>query len=252
MKQIPLGKSSMVALVDEEDYAWALQWRWHAAPQNTLRPDRPPVTWYARRSGKRGEGALGYSLHREILSRKIGRPLLPQEKTDHRDHNGLNCCRDNLRLASSSMNQAHRRQPPSKSGFRGVFYNPATGKWQARIILKKKHLYAGSFPTAEEAALGYDRAAMELFGEFALLNFPGVKQEARVDWEALRKPKHLSSRGVSEKEGKFRVALEIDNKRLSKVFASEEEAAHFYDYHKWLATGDASKLNFPEKFIAYG
>jgi len=44
--------------------------------------------------------------------------------------------------------------------------------WEARISFNTKKIYLGSYKTKEEAARAYDKKAIELFGEFAQLNFP--------------------------------------------------------------------------------
>jgi hypothetical protein len=90
-------------------------------------------------------------------------------EVDHKDRNGLNCCRNNLRAATRSQNGANRVWPRgAKSKYRGIA--PTGKKWLAHIQFKRKQIHLGVFPTEEEAALAYNAAAVLFFGEFSVLN----------------------------------------------------------------------------------
>jgi hypothetical protein len=108
-------------------------------------------------------------LHREILPDAV--------EIDHKNHNGLDNQRENLRPANASLNMANRRKLRKanfSSPFKGVCYAPSawpTKPWLAGCA----HKYIGRFTTEIEAALAYDQAARELFGPFAKTNFADEK-----------------------------------------------------------------------------
>ncbi len=89
---------------------------------------------------------------------------------DHIDSDGLNNRKSNLRLCTGGQNiQNSRRRKDNSSGYKGVHLHGH--KWQARIVKDNKRVSIGQFHTPEEAALAYDLAAREHYGEFARTNF---------------------------------------------------------------------------------
>lgn len=91
---------------------------------------------------------------------------------DHANRNGLDNRRANLRLCNQSQNKANRPAPANNtSGYKGVG-RARSGRWVATITVDYKARHLGTFDTPEEAATAYDAAALEAWGEFALLNRP--------------------------------------------------------------------------------
>jgi len=112
-------------------------------------------------SGRRG--LIG--MHNCIKAPPVGRTW------DHVDGNGLNNQEDNLRLATASQQAMNRkRRNDNTSGYKGVSLHSRLQRWGASIGISGKRIHLGYFDTAEEAALAYNQAAIQYFGEFAKLN----------------------------------------------------------------------------------
>jgi hypothetical protein len=90
-------------------------------------------------------------------------------EVDHRNHNGLDNRRSNLRLATGHQNQGNRRPQGGSPRFKGVYLSRS--KWVAQIRFGGSKRYLGRFTVEEDAARAYDAAARLIFGEFACTNF---------------------------------------------------------------------------------
>jgi hypothetical protein len=161
MKPILLTRG-FVALVDDEDFEWAGQLTWYA--------ELAGYAVYACRRAHLEVGKPKVYLHRQILA------ATKAQIVDHRDHNTLNCVRENLRITNKAGNSSNRpkMRKVTSSIYKGVTFDKRNSKWVAQIESSGKHRWLGSFFDEAEAAKAYDRAANDLFGEFAYLNFQKV------------------------------------------------------------------------------
>ena len=92
-------------------------------------------------------------------------------QTDHINGNGLDNRKSNLRVCYNYQNARNQKlRPNSNSGFKGVSLIKDRNKWVAQIKVNGKVKYLGAYTLKEEAARAYNKAAKELFGEFAWLN----------------------------------------------------------------------------------
>jgi hypothetical protein len=94
--------------------------------------------------------------------------------TDHINGDGLDNRRTNLRQATPTQNNANCGiRGHNTSGYKGVSLRPDRGnRWRATIRIHGLQYFLGLFDDVEDAARAYDAAALELFGDFARLNFP--------------------------------------------------------------------------------
>ena len=129
--QLTQGQS---ALVDDADFEWLSQWKWFA-----VRVKKTNSYYASRREGKGHK-----SMHREVMGCIKGDGVI----IDHRNHNGLDNTRANLRRVTSSENSLNRRDVV------GTCWT--AGKWQVYY----RHQYVGRFATFDEAVAA--RRAVEI------------------------------------------------------------------------------------------
>lgn len=113
----------------------------------------------------------GVAVHRVIWALANGR--WPDGPIDHINRVPYDNRLVNLREATPSQNSVNRDTPRGNtSQFRGVGWHKCKQNWRATIKTLGKSFHIGSFKTEMEAATAYDQCAVEMFGEFAVLNFP--------------------------------------------------------------------------------
>ena len=110
------------------------------------------------------QAAYAFTRPKTLLHRLI----FTEGRADHKNRNGCDNRRENLRACTSSENSANRRRK-TRTLPRGVFRQ--RNKFQASIVANKKKIHLGTYNTPEQAAKAYDAAAIKYFGEFATLNF---------------------------------------------------------------------------------
>lgn len=121
-------------------------------------------------------------IHRIILARMLNRELLPTEMVDHKNSNGLDNRRENLRPANAVENMRNQRKSKSsKSPYKGI--TKTGNKWRARIGLDNRRIELGLFDTPEAAYAAYCLTARNLYGEFANLpDFEAVEGITPMPW----------------------------------------------------------------------
>jgi len=143
------------SIIDKEDAELVLTMNWWRYAS--------PATYYAISSKYLGDYKnTTIRLHRFILGAKEG------EVVDHKNGNGLDNRRRNLRICTQKQNLWNsRKRPGTSSRFKGVAFDKERHSWIVRV--GDSHI--GRFANELVAATEYDKAVLKLRGEYAVTNF---------------------------------------------------------------------------------
>lgn len=157
-REVPLP-GGLFALIDENDAAAVLRYRWHVMRRGHTHYAKYTLPWTP--DGRRP----ALLMHRLILG------ATNDDLVDHRDGNGLNNQRSNLRVCTAAENLRNARtRVDNASGLKGVGFDRRANRYHARIFLNGRTKHLGYFASAEEAHAAYCRAASDAFGDFARFN----------------------------------------------------------------------------------
>jgi len=166
MKQIPLTQAK-IAIVDDSDYELVSRYKWFA-----VKNSRSENYYAVRRIDSNGKQTT-VLMSRFILGLEAG----DKREADHIYHHTLDNRRSNLRIVSHAENQHNQKLRMNMTSlFKGVCHQ--RNKWRAYIVVDGKQIHLGLFEVEIDAAMAYDQKAIELFGDFACLNFPDKKEVA--------------------------------------------------------------------------
>lgn len=151
MKKIELTQGK-VALVDDEDYEYLNQWKWHYDDHG-----------YAVRNSPRTNGK-----QKTILMHRIVVGATDSMEVDHINHNRLDNRGCNLRECTRSQNRMNiLNYCNNTSGKKGVAWSKSHNKWRAEIGFQGKKIRLGYYDDIEKANEAYNNATKKYFGDFA-------------------------------------------------------------------------------------
>lgn len=147
MKEISLSQGK-VALVDDDDFEELSKYKWHANKHRN--------TYYAECHIRKQNGKYTkIRMHQFILGKKIGFII------DHKDGEGLNNQRHNIRHVTKRQNGQNLHIPKS-SKYPGVTWDKQANKWKARIKLNGKEKHIGLYMKEIDAFKAYKNTVKSL------------------------------------------------------------------------------------------
>lgn len=171
MKELKLNNSELKALVDDEDYERLSKFTW------TLNTSGKSKNARVCRSIRKFRRTKTFPLSNEVMKNF-------DLMYDHKDVNGLNNQKENLRPATYSQNNHNSFKYTARkytSKYKGVSLRKENNTWRACIAKDNEYINLGHFKTEIEAALAYNKKALELYGDFANLNKISSGEETGCD-----------------------------------------------------------------------
>jgi len=221
------------AIVEERDYERLSKHRWFRSSQG-----------YAYRQGWTGR-QNNNGTHWTVWMHRYINCTPAHLFTDHINGNKLDNRRSNLRTVNKAQNSTNRPKigiSNASCSYKGVSWHKLTGLWRARIR-------DGNFEkttyhkTEQQAALDYNRMALEHFGEFSAINRLPTGIQPTIHRE-----KSSQFRGVVRRESNWEASIEVQNQSIYLgSFSTEIEAAKVYNNAAIEHRGPDTKLNLIPK-----
>lgn len=253
-KQINLKpfKYGKVATVDESDFDAVSKFKWIVRKHG--------YTFYAFRRMPVGVNEKGWTKfkYQSLHSFIMGGPFV-----DHKDGDGLNNQRNNLRFATQQQNMRNMHRRKNTTGLpKGVMFHPVRNSYSVRIRIDKnpdgseKRIRVRGFKSVRDATIAYDILAQRYFGEFATPARVNASQEEIeriseiIDNQKPSKTKHrffgITYRAITNRWFAKIVVMEPDGYRRHRFlgsFKSDIEAATAYNKAAVEIFGEGAKLN---------
>jgi hypothetical protein len=147
------------AKVSVADYEYLSEFFWSATKRG-----------YAHCGGKATQRMI---MHRVVVERMTGRKIASSDHVDHINHDTLDNRRSNLRVTTAQQNTFNSLPSNGTSKYKGVSWHRQISKWVGTIHIDRKKIHIGCFEQEDDAAIAYDAAAIQLYGDYAWLNIIG-------------------------------------------------------------------------------
>lgn len=137
---------------------------------------RKEIFTYKHKSGYHIAGSRGdypEKLRSRLIWFSVNGPIPEGMQINHKNHVRDDDRIENLELVTPTQNNIYQRKSKKNtSGYKGVYFDKKRKKYRAVTSIKNKPKHLGCFTCPIEAALAYDKAAREIHGKYAILNFP--------------------------------------------------------------------------------